>query len=187
VGSTVDLTFLPGIGNRGDIVAAQKGKVIVETDLTNASEGRLLVQSGGQMEVRGAVQGSLARVAGADSELDLLGSATRDTVLRVSFGSTAAEHLMLGNAERFTGAIDGFGLGDSIDLANIAFDPDHGNYRYDSRREQLVVSDGVKSANISLLTDFAASAFAFASDGHGGTMVTLTPPPDLPSLLAAHA
>jgi hypothetical protein len=36
----------------------------------------------------------------------------------------------------------------------------------------LTVTDGVHTANILLLGDYAANTFAAASDGHGGTIVT---------------
>jgi hypothetical protein len=34
------------------------------------------------------------------------------------------------------------------------------------------VSDGAHTANLSLLGQYAASSFAMASDGHGGTLIT---------------
>jgi hypothetical protein len=36
----------------------------------------------------------------------------------------------------------------------------------------LTVSDGVHTADIALLGQYAASSFVTASDGHGGTLIT---------------
>jgi hypothetical protein len=187
-GSELDLTFIGEYGNRRDIIADEQGKVTLETGLTNRG-GRLLVQDGGEIEVHGAVGGGTARMSGAEATLDLLGSAVQDTTLQVSFGTASVEHLLLGHAERFVGTVAGFASGDTIDVANIAYDPSQGRYTYDADREQLVVSDGARTATIQLLGQYAANQFAFASDGHGGTLVTGQPAsaPDLGALLAAHA
>ena len=47
----------------------------------------------------------------------------------------------------------------------------------------LTMSDGAHVANIALLGNYIASAFAMASDGHGGTLIT-DPPPSQQTLLA---
>ena len=53
----------------------------------------------------------------------------------------------------------------------------------------LTVDDGFQSANLTLLGNYTAASFAFASDGHGGTLVTGTATADpaaAVSNLAAH-
>ena len=83
---------------------------------------------------------------------------------------------MLDRASDFSGFISGWQDGNHLDLGNIAFaegsttlvyaaDAAHG-------RGTLTVSDGTRTASLSLLGQYAASDFAPSSDGHGGTMIS---------------
>ena len=81
------------------------------------------------------------------------------------------------------------GCGPASEPANtVAFDA--GNDFYDEETGQLTVTDGTHTAVIQLFGQYVASDFAFASDGHGGTLVTGTQTADPAAAimqLAAHA
>ena len=178
-----------GDGNRGWIIADEDGKVTVESSLTNASGGKLKADDGGEIEVHGAVKGGIAWLSGDDLTLDLQGSTTEDTTAQVSFLDDGIAHLMLDHSSRFAGTVAGLGEGDTIDVTDIAFVD--GASHYDQASRQLLITDGTHLATIQLLGKYAASQFAFSSDGHGGTLITgqaaATPMADLGTLVAAHA
>jgi hypothetical protein len=84
----------------------------------------------------------------------------------------------------FGWTVAGIGLGDHIDLADVAFTAPtikKGNGNEVSFTEAasdqsgtLTVTDGVHTASIQLLGAYIASDFVAASDGHGGTLITFT-------------
>jgi len=187
-GSLLDITFTAtGGGNKGWIVADEGGMVAVGGSAINAG-GRLVAQGGGEVEVRGAVQGGLAVLSGDASVMDLQGSATEDTTTQVSFTDDGIAQLVLGHSSRFAGTVAGLGADDTIDVTDIGFV--EGKSYYDEASDQLVIGDGAHTATIQLLGQYAASQFAFSSDGNGGTLVTAQTSPahvaDLGMVLAAH-
>jgi hypothetical protein len=82
--------------------------------------------------------------------------------------------LKLDASTLFAGQISGLAGEDDIDLSGIAFGanstigyvPNGGN-----TEGMLSVTNGSQTANIALLGSYMASSFAFASDGHGGTLI----------------
>ncbi len=84
--------------------------------------------------------------------------------------------LQLDSAATFTGQIALFAPGNTIDLRDITFGPGTTlGYSGDVSGGALTVSDGASTANLTLLGQYSAASFATASDGHGGTVVTLPP------------
>jgi hypothetical protein len=81
--------------------------------------------------------------------------------------------LQLDSSWSFSGKVAGFGGQDRIDLADIDFDTQTtlGYAKTGAASGKLTVSDGIHTANISLLGSYMASSFATGSDGHGGTMI----------------
>jgi hypothetical protein len=72
----------------------------------------------------------------------------------------------------FSGQVSGFAAGDRLDFSDLAFGS-HLTVGYDASTHHLTVSNGVKTADITLLGDYTASMFVTERDGHGGTLVTL--------------
>jgi hypothetical protein len=93
-------------------------------------------------------------------------------------GSTGT--LQLDQSQNFTGTVAGFGGQDVIDFRDIGFGASS-TLAYSANSNNtggtLTVSDGVHAANLALLGQYAASSFATASDGHGGTLVGEPPSP----------
>lgn len=179
-----------GQGNKSRIAADEGAMVTIDGSVTNAGGARLVAADGGEVEVHGAVKGGIAVLSGDDSIMDLQGSATEDTTAQVSFADNGIAHLLLGHSSRFAGTVAGLGAKDTIDVTDVGFVA--GKSYYDEANDQLVIGDGTHTATIQLLGQYAASQFAFSSDGHGGTLVTAQALPaqttaDLGTLLAAHA
>ena len=96
----------------------------------------------------------------------------------VTFAAGAAGGLKLDASAGFTGQIAGFAAGDALDLSDIAFNGQT-RFAYSSNAAHtggtLTVSDGVHTANLDLLGQYAAArAFESAGDQAGGAIVTYT-------------
>jgi hypothetical protein len=101
------------------------------------------------------------------------GSATLD------FGAALVESTTFAAGATGTGSVSGFGAGDALDLADIAFGANL-TIGYSANAAgtggTLSISDGTQSASIALFGQFAAAGFHVGSDAGSGTMVTYTPP-----------
>ena len=97
--------------------------------------------------------------------------------------------LKLDNASSFTGTVAGLAGQDSIDLCDIAFaaevTPSYS--ATDDNGGTLTVSDGTHTANLALLGNYMAASFVTASDGHGGTMITISSPSEQQHMAASHS
>jgi autotransporter passenger strand-loop-strand repeat protein len=90
---------------------------------------------------------------------------------KVTFlGSTGT--LQLDDSASFAGTVAGMGGADAIDLRDIGAADAKLSTSGDSSSSTLSTTDGANSANITLLGNHMASAFATASDGHGGTLIS---------------
>jgi hypothetical protein len=105
---------------------------------------------------------------GAGETLELA-SASSDAITFTADTGT----LKLDNPASFAGSVAGMSGEDAIDLADIdASKVQPPSYSGDAFGGTLTVTDGVHAANVALLGNYLASAFATSSDGHGGTMVS---------------
>jgi autotransporter passenger strand-loop-strand repeat protein len=158
----------PGMVGAGTVVVASGGTTV--GDLVS-SGGREVVQSGGLAENTGLFGGTLEVASG--------GSATN-----VSFAGLLGEELpggppselVLDASTSFHGTIAEFGFSgeaDQIDLRDIAFGTTKG-FQLSFKAAPLTssgpggtltVTDGVHTANIELLGNYAASQFVAAADG----------------------
>jgi phosphodiesterase/alkaline phosphatase D-like protein len=75
----------------------------------------------------------------------------------------------------FSGQVSGFAPGDRLDFSDLAFRSKL-TVGYDATTHHLTVSNGVKTADVTLLGNYTASTFVTEGDGHGGTLVTLHVP-----------
>lgn len=99
---------------------------------------------------------------------------------RVLFGTDTT--LELGATARFKAALEDFAHGDRLDVTNLAFG---GSSKLSYGKGMLIVSNSTSSFSIALLGQYSAAGFHETSDGHGGTLVTYTPPP-APQIQLAH-
>ena len=106
------------------------------------------------------------------SEAEIFGASSQN----VTFASGADGTLKLDAATAYTGKVSGLALGDTLDLANLAYDS-HMTVGYSGNAAGgvLSVSNGSQTANIALLGNYMASTFTLGSDGHGGTTVVDPP------------
>jgi hypothetical protein len=110
---------------------------------------------------------------------------TPDSV-KVIFGGSGGT-LWLDQAETFAGTVAGFGAQGRIDLSNIGFGSQTTLGNSENKSDTggtLTITDGTHTAAIALFGNYMASTLVAGADGHGGTLVTETPLPGQPPLLA---
>ncbi|MGD0719600.1 MAG: AIDA repeat-containing protein [Roseiarcus sp.] len=125
--------------------------------------GYLLVQSGG-VAAGAIISGGTFELAG--------GGATGTAP--VTFETSAGGTLRLDDSVAFGGLIAGFGKPDYLDLSDIAFGSGtHLTFFRTPRSTSgaLIVTDGVHTANLTLIGQYVTAQFTLASDGHGGTLI----------------
>lgn len=85
--------------------------------------------------------------------------------------------LQLWNSTSFGGAISGLATPTQlVDLMDIAYSSSTTvSYAGDTTSGTLSVSDGIHTANLSLLGNYVTENFKIASDGHGGTFLADPP------------
>ncbi|WP_298371720.1 C2 family cysteine protease [uncultured Bradyrhizobium sp.] len=94
---------------------------------------------------------------------------------QISFASSSGT-LKLDDPAGFSGTVAGMTGADAIDFANIDFAAGQTvGFAGNAAGGSLSVSDGVHAASIALLGNYMASTFVAASDGHGGTAITVHP------------
>ena len=131
----------------------------------------------------------------AGSALDITLSGTQEAEIfgassqNVSFASGANGTLKLDAATAYSGGVSGLALGDTLDLANIAYGAGMtALFGGGTNVGVLSVWNGDTTvADITLFGNFAGSTFTLGSDGHGGT--TVVDPPMIgaaPSLHTNH-
>ncbi len=135
------------------------------------------------VKVNAGGTGSPAPIAvSGTSDAEIFGASSQN----VTFASGADGTLKLDAAQSFTGKVSGLGLGDTLDLANVAFGPNTTvGYSGTAAGGTLTVTSGSQTANIVLLGNYMASTFTLGSDGHGGTTV-VDPPKIAAAPLAAN-
>ena len=94
---------------------------------------------------------------------------------QISFASSSGT-LKLDDPAGFSGTVAGMTGADAIDFANIDFAAGQTvGFAGNAAGGSLSVSDGVHAASIALLGNYMASTFVAASDGYGGTAITVHP------------
>jgi hypothetical protein len=99
--------------------------------------------------------------------------------------------LTLDQSQSFNGQISGFGGQDQMDLLDICFAANTTTLGYSANSENsggtLMVCDGVHTANLALIGQYAASSFGIVGDNHGGTLITELPSSQQQLLAQPHA
>jgi hypothetical protein len=113
---------------------------------------------------------SVGEVAVGNGALLELPAGTSGNVLFAGSAGT----LKLDDSQHFNNQISGFSGQDVLDLADLAFSSNM-TLGYTANNDNssgiLAINNGVHGASLALLGNYMASAFATASDGHGGTLV----------------
>jgi hypothetical protein len=161
------IEFFSSTTNSGQMQANHSGELDFETGVVNKSGGQL-IDNGGTIKVDGAATGGVALIEGSGSNLAFNGSASIDTTTSVRF--QGAGLFALNHSGNYTGSVSGFGVGDSIDVKDVAFVT--GRDSYNSATDILTVSNGAHATKIQLVGFYTASDFTFGSDGHGGTLIS---------------
>ncbi len=171
---TVEIGAAATFSSSGLVTIGDFDKVIDAGSLTlggakaAVANGGTIETLGGTLTVKGAVTGAgQATIDGG--LLDFASSFNQN----VTFSGTTGV-LELARSRGYTGAISGFstGGGTYLDLADIAFiGAGEASFSGTATSGVLTVSDGTRTAHITLIGDYLASTFIAASDGHGGTII----------------
>jgi Ca2+-binding RTX toxin-like protein len=155
------------IVNSGTLEATGSGGLVIDSNLDNSG---LLWANGADITLNGSATGGTALVDGvATIEFEAASS------VNVTFAAEATGTLKLGDSFDFSGVISGFDDDDQIDLLDVTFGEGTSVSYVENLEETggiLTVSDGVHTANISLLGDYSADSFIFAADGTTGTLLS---------------
>jgi fibronectin-binding autotransporter adhesin len=154
------------------------GSVTLSTNVTN--DGTIEVHDGA-LKISGPVAGSGSVQIDAGAVFELDGSDTQAVV----FAGTGAELQI--DASPFGGKIAGLAATDELDLRTIGYSAagTTGTYVGNANGGVLTITDGSKSISMTLVGDYLHAHFAGASDGHGGTLITLNATDDAPAFVAA--
>ena len=165
--STSRIEFSTSVTNSGEMQADRKGELDLNAGVVNKSGGQL-IDNGGTIKVGGAATGGVAVIEGRGSHLVFDGSAIVDTTTSVKFQGGGL--FSLNHSDNYTGSVSGFARGNSIDVTDVRFNS--GMDSYSSGKDILTISDGTQTTKIQLVGVYSASDFSFASDGHGGTLIS---------------
>lgn len=154
----------------------------------NLTNGGTIEVTSGTLELRGAISGAGGVLVGAGATLQFDGAVAAGQT--VAFTGTTGELVLndpSGSGVSFAGAISGFGGGDEIDLASFAYSGSAAAIwnQATASRGTLAITDGAKSAVLTLNGVYAAASFAVSEDGNGFLLVT--DPPVSGDSVAHHA
>jgi autotransporter passenger strand-loop-strand repeat protein len=146
---------------------------------SGGSAGATVLEGGYELVASGGIMSGAFISAGT---LELTSGANATIPSEVAFAGSGT--LLVDGGTSFGWHVAGFGAGDQIDLAGIAFVPPSSKKNQNAQVSYtqtngnqsgtLTVTDGVNTANIQLLGQYMASEFTAASDGHGGTLINFT-------------
>jgi hypothetical protein len=145
--------------------------------------GGVIEAAAGTLTLAGAVTGTGA--LNIDSGAILTVSSSVASSLTTTFNGAAGTLVLRQNAKAFAATIASFAMGDTIDLLNTAATGASVN-----GNDQLVIVNGTKPvATLQLSGNYSGDTFNTASDGNGGTDVTVAGPrtPSAHAFVAAMA
>nr|WP_283817494.1 VCBS domain-containing protein [Bradyrhizobium liaoningense] len=154
------------IANTGTLEATGTGGLVINSAVTNTG---LLWANGGNIIANADVTGGSALISGS-AKLELGAAASTD----VKFDAVGDGILQLDHSISFSGLVSGFNAGDQFDLRDILFGAGvSASYTADESGTggTLNVTDGVQTANISILGQYTSSDFELGTDGAGGTSI----------------
>ena len=176
------------IGASGSVNATGNNALVVNTGANAITNAGLMEASGaGGMSVQSAVTntGVLEANGGVLDVTQAVTGAGTGTIVSgtLEFGSSFTENvtftgtsgtLDLAQSQGYAGSVTGFAQagGTFIDLRDISFvSSGEATFSGTTTSGTLKVTDGTRTANITLIGNYTGSAFVAQSDGHGGTLV----------------
>lgn len=165
------------VANLGTIESITNGSpavsptLVVDSELENS--GQVIAGRGSWIDLsNNAMGGGIARI-NSTGELEMDG---QDSV-NVVFGAGAHGVLALDDSatSAYGGLISGFAANDKIDLSDIGFIQGTTSAAFfgNAVQGQLTVTDGTDTTTLRMLGNYVTTSFQTASDGHGGTIVTI--------------
>ncbi|WP_439409100.1 VCBS domain-containing protein [Bradyrhizobium sp. DASA03076] len=156
------------IANSGTIAASGSGGLVIDSNVDNSG---LLWAHGASITLNGIVSGS--------------GTALMDGVATIEFGAASSAHvafdaaatgtIVLHDSFDFSGVVSGFNKGDHLDLLDVSFG-DGTTTSYVANQAGtggiLSVTDGIHTANISLLGQYDPASFQTEADKNMGTLIS---------------
>ncbi|MGD0721624.1 MAG: NF038122 family metalloprotease [Roseiarcus sp.] len=120
------------------------------------------------------VSGGVVNGVAIDSGTLELTSGAVDGSAAIAFAASGGGTLRLDASVPFGGLIAGFGQPEHLDLSDIGFGSST-QFGFTEAASNLsgtlMVTDGLHTANLTLLGQYVTAQFTSASDGHGGTLI----------------
>ncbi|MBR1298600.1 VCBS domain-containing protein [Bradyrhizobium sp. AUGA SZCCT0042] len=154
--------------NSGTLEATGSGGLVIDSNLDNSG---LLWANGADITLNGSVTGGGTALIDGVATIEFEAASS----VNVTFDAEATGTLKLGDSFDFSGIISGFDGDDQIDLLDVTFGEGTSVSYVENLEETggtLTVSDGVHTANISLLGDYSADGFVFSADDTMGTLLS---------------
>ncbi|MET3843466.1 VCBS repeat-containing protein [Bradyrhizobium sp. OAE829] len=156
------------IVNSGTLEATGSGGLVIDSNLDNSG---LLWANGADITLNGSVTGGGTALIDGVATIEFEAASAVD----VTFAAEATGTLKLGDSFDFSGMVSGFNEDDHFDLVDVTFGESTSVSYVENTEETggtLTVTDGVHTANISLLGDYSADGFAFSADDTTGTLLS---------------
>ncbi|WP_354066516.1 VCBS domain-containing protein [Bradyrhizobium sp. OAE829] len=156
------------IVNSGTLEATGSGGLVIDSNLDNSG---LLWANGADITLNGSVTGGGTALIDGVATVEFEAASS----VNVTFAAEATGTLKLGDSFDFSGMVSGFNEDDHFDLLDVTFGEGTSVSYVENSEETggiLTVSDGVHTANISLLGDYSADGFMFAADATMGTLLS---------------
>ena len=162
--------------DNGGTMEASAGATL-DIDSAMFSSQYLIANSGGTVDAQDAVFGPGLSIIRGNGSIEFGAEADND----VKYAQGSGGQLILDDSAQFFGNIFQMTVGDSVDLRDFAFNSvnpsamkvggDSGSGSLDAA---LQITNGTSlSSNLFLEGDYQSASWAFKSDGHGGTTITL--------------
>jgi len=154
--------------NDGTINASAKGGLLTISTESFVNNGSLAVSNGDHVTLQSATTGTgtISVATGGVAEI----AGTLASTDAIKFLDGASDLLKLDAATSFAASINGFSQGDTIDLSGIVATA--ANW---SNGVLTVTESNNTTLNLAVAGSYGGATFNVASDGAGGTNITLTP------------
>ena len=172
------------INNAGVLEASAGATLDIDSAMFNSLD--LIANSGGatpggKIDAQDAVFGPGLSIIRGNGSIEFGAEADND----VRYAGGSGGQLILDDSAQFFGNIFQLAVGDSVDLRDFAFNSANpsamklgGDSGFSNLDGALQITNGTSlSSNLFLEGDYQSAAWAFKSDGHGGTTVTLAANP----------
>jgi hypothetical protein len=163
------------ISNAGTMEASAGATLDIDSTMFNSQY--LIANAGSTVDAQDAVFGPGLSVIRGNGSIEFGAEADND----VKYAQGSGGQLILDDSAQFFGNIYQMTVGDSVDLRDFAFNSANpsamkvgGDSGFGSLDGTLQITNGTSlSSNLFLEGNYLSASWAFKSDGHGGTTITL--------------